>query len=174
MAWITKNSATELIERTDTPYLDEQLKQQLEQDVVARYPTRQAATLPVLHAMQHRIGWLPPQAIEEIADFLELEASTVLDTATFYEEFWLEPKGKYVFWICQSLSCEIMGEKSLTQTLKEKLGINVGETTPDGKFTLMKVECLGSCGTAPCALVNEVLHENLDVNDLDRILVELE
>ncbi|WP_428389531.1 NADH-quinone oxidoreductase subunit NuoE [Mucisphaera sp.] len=174
MAWITKNSATEKIARRPEPYLDDELKAKLESEVLTRYPTRQAATLPVLHAMQHRVGWLPKQVIEEVADFLELESSTVLDTATFYEEFWLEPKGKYVFWVCQSISCEIMGEPGLTEKLEAKLGIGVGETTEDGKFTLMKVECLGSCGTAPCALVNEVLHENLTPENLDAIVDSLD
>lgn len=174
MAWITKNSAAGKTALQDEPYLTEELKQQYEREIISRYPTRQAATLPMLHAMQHRVGWLPPQVIEEIADFLELQPSTVLDTATFYEEFWLEPKGKYVFWICQSISCELMGEQGITGALKKKLGINVGETTPDGKFTLMKVECLGSCGSAPCALINEVLHENLTVDNLDQLIDELD
>ncbi|MEQ9461897.1 MAG: NADH-quinone oxidoreductase subunit NuoE [Phycisphaeraceae bacterium] len=174
MAWITKNSANEKIDRRAEPYLTESLQEQFESEILVKFPTRQAATLPLLHEMQHRIGWLPKQAIEEIADFLGLEASVVLDTATFYEEFWLEPKGKYVFWVCQSISCELMGEHSVTSKLKDKLGIEVGETTPDGKITLMKVECLGACGTAPVALVNEVLHENLNPENLDDILNELD
>ena len=174
MAWITKNSATEKISRRSEPYLTEAMKDRLEAKVLVRYPTRQAATLPVLHAVQHEVGWLPAQALEEVADFLELDAAVVLDTATFYEEFWLEPKGKYVFWVCQSISCELMGESTITQCLKDKLGIEPGETTEDGRFTLMKVECLGSCGTAPCALVNEVLHENLTTDNIDQIIAELD
>ena len=174
MAWITKNSATEKISRRSEPYLTEAMKDRLEAKVLVRYPTRQAATLPVLHAVQHEVGWLPAQALEEVADFLELDAAVVLDTATFYEEFWLEPKGKYVFWVCQSISRELMGESTITQCLKDKLGIEPGETTEDGRFTLMKVECLGSCGTAPCALVNEVLHENLTTDNIDQIIAELD
>lgn len=174
MAWIAKNSGTMQIERRDEPYLTDAMKAQLEEAVIGRFPTRQAATLPVLHAVQHEAGWLPMQAIEEIADFLELPASQVLDTASFYDEYFLEPVGKYVIWVCQSLSCELMGHEGLLEKLRNKLGIDVGQTTDDGKFTLMHVECLGSCGTAPCALVNDVLHENLRADNLDTILDALQ
>jgi NADH-quinone oxidoreductase subunit E len=170
MAWITKNSAGMTIERQDTPYLDAALKQKLEAELLPLYPTRQAASLPVLHALQEKIGWLPKQAIEEAGQFLDVPASQMLDTATFYEEYWLEPKGKYVVWVCQSLSCELMGQKPLLEKIKAKLGIEVGETTKDGRITLMSVECLGSCGTAPCALVNEVLHENVTAENFEKVI----
>lgn len=173
MAWIVKNSAQDQQQR-DEPYLDKRLRQQLEQKVVGRFPSRQAATLPVLHAIQEEHGWLPHQAIAEAADFLEVSAVEVLDTASFYEEFWLEPKGKYVIWICQSLACELLGHERLLERISEKLGIVPGQSTDDGKFTLMIVECLGSCGTAPCALVNQTLHENLNAHNLDEILDSLE
>ena len=173
MAWITKNSGTQPIDRRDEPYLDEQLKQQLEA-VVARYPKRQAASLPVLHALQEKHGYLPYQAIEEAGNFLETPASVMLDTATFYEEFWLQPHGKYVVWLCQSISCELMGEPSLTERVSEHLGIEPGETTPDGRITLMKVECLGACGNAPVALVDHHLHERLTAENFIRVLDELE
>jgi NADH-quinone oxidoreductase subunit E len=174
MGWITKNSATQQIDRRDEPYLDPQMRDQLEREILPRYPERKAATLPVLHALQEKHGWLPYQSIEEAADFLGVQASEVLDTATFYEEFWLRPRGRYVIWVCQSISCEIMGEPNLTQRLVEHLGVDPGETTDDGKFTLMKVECLGACGSAPCALVNEELHERLTPDNFVRILSELE
>lgn len=174
MGWITKNSAGMQIDRRDEPYLDDELKAKLETEIMPRYPERKAATLPVLHALQEKHGWLPCQAIEEAAAFVDATAAETLDTATFYEEFWLQPKGKYVIWICQSIACEVCGETTLTQAIKDKLGIGVGETTEDGKFTLMKVECLGSCGTAPVALVNEKLHENLTPESLGEILDALE
>jgi len=170
MAWITKNSATATIDRRDEPYLTDEMKAQLEADVMPRYPTRQAATLPVLHALQEAHGWLQYQSLEEAADFLGIPASVVLDTATFYEEFWLQPKGKYVVWICQSISCEIMGSVSLLDAIQDKLGIEVGETTDDGRITLMGVEFLVSCGTAPCALVNEDLHERLSFDNFASVL----
>lgn len=170
MAWIVKNSAGTQIERRDEPYLDDALRQHLEQDVLTRYPTRQAATLPVLHEIQHKYGWIPHQAIEEVASFLALDAAQVLDTATFYDDFQLEPQGRYLVMVCQSLSCELMGQPKLLDRLREKLGIDVGQTTPDGKYTLIVGECLGSCGSGPAALVNDKLHENLSVRNIDEVL----
>lgn len=170
MAWITKNSGTMQIERRDEPYLGEAMRAELERDVMPRYPTRQAAALPILHKLQEEHGWLPYQALEEAAEFMGVPASTVLDTATFYEEFWLEPKGRYVVWVCQSLSCELMGSNDLLDGLRDKLGVDVGETTDDGKVTLMTVECLGACGGAPCALVNEDLHERLTVDNFADVI----
>ena len=174
MAWLAKDSAGIQIAQRDEPYLDDQLKAQLEADVLVKYPTREAATLPVLHALQHKHGWLPHQAIEEAAEFLDLPASQVLDTASFYDDFWLEPKGKHVIWICQSLSCELTGSVQLFEKLKEKLGVDIGQTTEDGRFTLKSVECLGSCGTSPCMLIDDVLHENVTPQGVDQIIDAIE
>ncbi len=173
MAWIVKNSAGMQIDRRDEPYLDDALKARLEAKVMPRYPTRQAATLPVLHEIQNQHNWLPHQAIEEAADFLGLMAAEVLDTATFYEQFFLRPKGKYLIMLCQSLSCEIMGQPALLDALRAKLGIEPGQTTDDGRFTLVTAECLGACDGGPCALVNEKLHENLTMENFERILDSL-
>ncbi len=173
MAWITKNSGSLAVERRDEPYLSEALKAKLEAEVLPRYPTRRAALLPTLHAVQHEHHWIPYQAAEEIAAFLELKPSDVLDTASFYEEFWLQPKGTYLIMVCQSISCELMGQITLLEKISAFLGIEPGQTTEDGRFTLMAAECLGSCGTAPCALVNEKLHENLTVENFQQILTAL-
>jgi len=170
MAWITKNSGTMQIDRRPEPYLTDAVKERFEKEIIPRYPTRRAATIPLLHAIQDQHNWLPYQAIEEAADFLGLKASEVLDTATFYEMFWMRPKGKYLIWVCQSISCELLGNVSLIEAIEKKLGIAAGETTPDGKFTLMAAECLGSCGTAPCALVNDKLHENITMDNFARVL----
>lgn len=160
MAWITKPSAAP-IEKRDEPYMTEALKQALEDKYAHRYPTRRAMALPVLHALQHEYNWLPPQAIDEAAEFLQIEPSELMDTATFYEEYFHQPRGKHTIWVCQSVSCEVMDSEAILEAISEKLGIAPGETTDDGKFTLMNVECIGACGGAPCALVDETLHENL-------------
>lgn len=170
MAWIVKNSATTQIDRRTEPYLSDEMKAHFEANIVTRYPTRRAATLPLLHALQEAHNWLPYQAIEEAAAFLGQEPAEVLDTASFYEMFALKPKGKYLIMVCQSISCELLGHDALITALEKKLGVHVGETTDDGKFTLTHAECLGSCGTAPCALINERLHENLTVTNLDQII----
>ncbi len=174
MAWLMKNSGGTVIDRRDEPYLEEAMKKDLEKEVLTRFPTKQAATLPVLHAVQDKVGWLPYQAIEEIAEFLELQPSVVLDTATFYDQYFLEPQGKYVIWLCQSISCELLGQIPLRDAIAAKLGIGPGETTDDGKITLMDVECLGSCGTAPCALVNQKLHEDLTFENFEKVIDGLE
>ena len=173
MAWITKNSAATQIERRDTPYLDDQLQDELRRVTLPQYPTKMAATLPVLWAIQRKHGYLPDQSLEEAAAFLDLEPSQVADTASFYDQFYRQPKGKYLIYICQSLSCEIMGQPALLKAVCEKLGVEPGGTTDDGKFTVQPFECLGSCGTAPCALVNEKLHENLTVENFAKILDDL-
>lgn len=174
MAWIVKNSATMQIDRRDKPYLDDMLKQELESQVLTRYPTRRAATLPVLHAVQHRYNYIPHQALEEAADFLDISTAEMLDTASFYEDFWLKPKGKYLIMVCQSITCELLGHDRLLEKIQDKLGIEPDQTTDDGRFTLITAECLGSCDTAPCALINETRHENLTCENLDQILDSLD
>jgi NADH-quinone oxidoreductase subunit E len=149
------------------------MKKHLADKYFPRYPTRRAALLPALHHLQHEYGWIPPQAMDEIAAFLELHPAEVIDTATFYEEYWLKPKGKYLIQVCRSLSCEICHSCDLTDALRDKLKIDLGETTADGRFTLVELECLGACGTAPVALVNDVLHEELTPQRLLEIINKL-
>jgi NADH-quinone oxidoreductase E subunit len=170
MAWIVENRRTATVERRPEPYLTDALKAHLSTTYFPRYPTKRACLLPVLHAIQHEYGWIPTQALEEVAAFLELSPAEVLDTASFYEEYWLKPKGKYLIAVCRSLACELCGFEAVTRSLQEKLGVELGETTPDGKFTLVEYECLGSCGTAPAALVNDVLHEDITPESFAKVL----
>ena len=173
MAWTTENRRTETLDRRAEPYLTEALKQHLAAKYFPRYPTKRAVLLPALHAIQHTYNWIPPQAMEELAAFLDLQPADVMDTATFYEEYWLKPKGKYLIQVCRSLSCELCGSNELTEHVKDKLKLELGETTDDGRFTLVELECLGACGTAPVALCNEVLHEDLTPEKLDALLDQL-
>ena len=170
MAWITKPSATTRIETRDEPYLTEEMKSRLTDTMLPRFETTHAALLPALHEIQHHYGWVPPQAMQEVAQFLKIPAAEVLDTASFYEEYWLKPKGKALVSVCRSIACEFCGQPELTEAVKQQLGIDVGETTPDGEITLVELECMGSCGTAPVALVNEDLHENLTPDRLCAIV----
>ena len=140
---------------------------------MSRYETKMAALLPILHDVQEHYGHIPYQAMIEVANFLELKPADVLDTVSFYEEFHTEPVGKYVVGVCQSIACEVCGHQVIIDHLRAKLGIEPHETTDDGKFTLLTLECLGSCDTAPVALVNERLHENLTIEKIDEILDEL-
>jgi NADH-quinone oxidoreductase subunit E len=173
MAWITENRRTATIERRAEAYLTDEMKRHLADKYFSRYPTKRAVLLPALHYIQHTYNWIPSQAMEEVAAFLELTPAEVMDTATFYEEYWLKPKGKYLIQVCRSLSCEICGSCDLTNRIREKLGVEIGETTADGRFTLVELECLGACGTAPVALVNEALYEELTPEKLDEVVSNL-
>src|SRR3982751_4099877 len=148
MAWIAEDRRTAVIDQ-GTKYLTDDLKIDLANKYFPRYPTKRACLLPVLHAVQHRYNWIPPGALLEVAEFLELAPAEVMDTATFYEEYWLKPKGKYLVQVCRSLSCEICQSEQLTEAVRRKCNVELGETSPDGKFTLVELECLGACGTAP-------------------------
>jgi len=173
MAWIVEDRRVAKFDRREEPYLTDALKQHLTDKYIPRYPTKRAVLLPALHLIQHTYNWIPMQALEEVAGFLEISPAEALDTASFYEEYWLKPKGKYLVGVCRSLACEICGSRDITERLKHKLGIEVGETTADGRFTLIEMECLGSCGTAPVALVNEVLAEEIDPAKLEDVLDRL-
>src|SRR5665213_1408863 len=173
MAWITENRRTAQIDRRTEPYLTDEIKHELQTVYFPRYPTKRAVLLPALHAIQHKYNWIPVQAMEELGEFLELAPAEVLDTATFYEEYWLRPKGKYLIQVCRSLSCEVCQSQALTDHCKKKYGIELGETTADGRFTLVELECLGACEFAPAALVNEVLCEDLTPEKLDAFLDKL-
>ena len=172
MAWIAEDRRRR-VEQAGGPYLTEELKRHLSERYMPRYPTKRAVLLPALHEVQHTYGWIPLQAMEEIATFLELAPAEVIDTATFYEEYWLRPKGAYLVQVCRSLACELCESKKLTDQCRRKLGIDIGETTADGRFTLVELECLGACGTAPVALVNDVLHENLTPENLAKVIDDL-
>ncbi len=170
MAWIVKPSATAKIERRAEPYVTEAMRREILKTYVPRYETKLACLLPALHLVQHEYGWIPPQAMEELAGVLGLKAADVLDTASFYEEYWLKPRGKHLIQVCRSISCEFCGQQKVTDAIREKLGIEVGETTDDGRFTLVELECLGSCGTAPAVLIDETLHENVAPESAGRLI----
>ncbi|HIA02181.1 MAG TPA: NAD(P)H-dependent oxidoreductase subunit E [Myxococcales bacterium] len=138
------------------------------QTVVARYPSdhTRAALLPVLWIAQRQWGYLSHEVMTYVAERLELHPSEVMNTATFYTLFNKEKVGKFHIQVCTNLSCWLRGSDDIVSTCKEKLGIGVGETTADGKFTLNRVECLASCGTAPMMQVNDEYHENLSCDQV--------
>ncbi len=173
MAWKTKNSAETQIDTRDEPYLTPDMEKQLREVYVPRYERTKGALLPALHMIQHHYGWIPRQAMKEIADVLEIAPSEVLDTVSFYEEFWEKPKGEHLISVCRSIACEFCDATACTEAVKKKLDIDVGETSEDGKFTLVELECIGSCGTAPAALLDEDLHENLTPERLCTMIDQL-
>ncbi len=174
MAWITKPSATEKIERRAEPYLTDAMQAKLREEFMPRFETTKACILPALHLIQHEYGWVPKQAMLEIAECLEVAPAQVFDTATFYEEYWLHPKGKVLVSVCRSIACEMCGQCEITDAVRERLGIEVSETTDDGKFTLIELECIGACGGAPAILVGETLHENVTPQRVVEIIDEID
>jgi NADH-quinone oxidoreductase subunit E len=128
-------------------------------DHLVRYPSKQAVTLPALHVVQEERGCVSNQAMQEIADILELSPAQIHDTMSFYGFFRTEkdPLGKVRVWICRSLPCMLRGGEELLAELCDRWGIQPGETTADGKITLELAECLGACDGAPCMLVNDEL-----------------
>jgi len=174
MAWIVKPSATTQIPTRSEPYLTDAMKKKYSDELLPRYEKKQGALLPILHDIQDEHGHIPYQAMVEVATFLEIHPGEVLDTVSFYEEYTTEPVGKYVVAVCQSIACEVCGHQALVDHLREKLDVDPHETTEDGKFTLLTLECLGACEGAPCALVNDDRHDNLTIAELDRIIDGLE
>lgn len=170
MAWITKDSANARIERRDEPYLTDAMQTEIRDRYLPRFETRMGALLPCLHLIQDAYGWIPHQAMVEIARFLEITPAEVIDTATFYEEYWLRPKGRTVVAVCRSIACEFCGQPEITDTVRDALGIEVGETTEDDAFTLIELECIGSCGTAPAILIGHTLHENVTPEQIPQLL----
>jgi NADH-quinone oxidoreductase subunit E len=161
MAWITKQSGSMQIPRREEPYFTPAMKREMTGKILPRYETKLACTMPGLHMIQHEYGWVPPQAMEELAEFLGLAPADILDCASFYEEYWLKPKGKHLIGVCRSIACEFCGQPEVTEAIKARLAIDVGETTEDGRFTLIELECLGACGGGPAILIDETLHENV-------------
>ncbi|MEM8872889.1 MAG: NAD(P)H-dependent oxidoreductase subunit E [Planctomycetota bacterium] len=172
MAWLAEDKRAALTDAGE-PLLTDAMKATLRDTYFPRYPTKQACLLPGLHLLQHEYGWIPAQAMSEIAEFLELSEAEVIDTASFYEEYWLQPKGKYLLQVCRSLACEVCQSSKITDYLSESLNVEVGETSDDQRFTLVELECLGSCGTAPVLMINDVLHENVEVGQLDDLIAAL-
>ena len=174
MAWIVKNSGTAEIDRREEPYLTAEIKAHFDKELIPRYERKQGAMLPLLHVIQKEHKFIPFQAMEEIAEYLGTSTAEVYDTASFYEQFFTDHAiGTHLIQVCQSISCELCGSTALLKKIEEKLGIIHHETTPDGKFTLLALECLGSCGTAPAVLVNETLYEDVTWEQLDKIIDEL-
>ncbi len=138
--------------------------------VVARYPDREAAILPALHLAQKEFGYVSDEAILYVAALIGVPAARIEGVATFYTMYNRKAVGKYHVQICRNLSCSLLGAEHLIDVASKKLGIRPGETTPDGRITLSKVECLGSCGTAPVMQINDDYHENLTEESLAKIL----
>ena len=137
---------------------------------VARYPKKEAAMLPVLYLAQQEFGHLGPEAIEYVARLMNQAPARVHGVVSFYTMYNMKPIGRHHFQVCRTLPCALRGAEQVTSLLEKKLGIECGQTTADGRFTLTEVECLASCGTAPMMQVNDDYYENLTDEKISEIL----
>lgn len=168
-----KQTPTEVPCETGRQILSEGLRDRI-RAYLPRYPSPRAVVLPALHLIQQELGYVPPQAVRELAALLGIPAPEIQDTLTFYGFFKQhKPLGKYRVWVCRSLSCAICGGEDLLGYLQEKWQIGPGDTTADGRFTLEAAECLGACEMAPAVLINETIHARVTREKLDEILDQL-
>jgi len=152
--------------------LSDQAKKRI-RDLLSTYETHQSALIPALHVAQGDQGWLSEETQREVAQLLGLTAQSVRQVVTFYTMFNQKPVGRHMIQVCRNLSCSLLGGQRLQSQIQDKLKIADGETTEDGRFTYVSVECLGSCGTAPVLMVNDRYYENVTPLDVDRLLDEL-
>jgi len=142
---------------------------------VAKYPAdqKQSAVMAALHIAQTEKGWLARETIAYVANYLGMPEMAAYEVATFYNMYDLAPVGKYKITVCTNLPCALSGGVHAADYLKQKLGVGLGETTPDGKFTLREGECMGACGDAPVMLVNNVhMRCFMTPEEIDRLLGE--
>lgn len=145
------------------------------QEIIARYPAgkQKSALLPLLHLAQEQYGWVSSDVMDYVAGLLSILPIEVYEVASFYTMFHLDPVGKHVIEYCRTGPCCLMGGENVYGHLKQKLGIDTGETTPDGKFTLKEVECLAACGWGPVFQIREKYYMNLTNSKVDEIIEEL-
>jgi NADH-quinone oxidoreductase subunit E len=157
-----------------TKRFDAKIKARLD-ELISRYPTKKAALLPALWVAQEVYeGVLTPSAMEEVALHLDLPPAEVAGVATFYTMYNKEPRGRHAIEICHNVSCMVLGAEELIAHCEKKLGVAAGETTPDGLFTLARVECLGACCNAPAVQVGGKYYENVTHDQMDTLLISLE
>ena len=149
--------------------ISETKRRQLD-SLVSRYPEKRSALIPILHEVQAEVGYLSPEAVEWVSGYLGLSPADVMSVASFYDMLNLEPVGTHMIYVCQNLTCTLLGAEKLIRHLEARLGVRMGETTPDGKITLKRMECLASCGTAPSIQVDGVHHHQVTPEKLDALL----
>ena len=143
------------------------------QEILERYPTKMAVTLPLLHLCQEQEGWISEEVMQWVSRRLDVSPAHVQGVVTFYTLFNQKPVGKHQVWVCKTLPCALRGGLDVLHHCEKRLGIQAGQTTADGKITLRTAECLASCGTAPMMQVDKEYHENLTRERVDAILSKL-
>jgi NADH-quinone oxidoreductase subunit E len=142
-------------------------------DLADQYPVRRSAVLPALRLAQNRFGWLPPEALREVAEALDLTPAYCQAIASFYDMFHLAPVGRHMIEVCTNVSCALSGAQQTLQAFERELGLEAGETTSDGAITLRTVECLGGCSWGPVVAVDHRYREPVKPEDVPGIVEEL-
>jgi NADH-quinone oxidoreductase E subunit len=143
------------------------------QEIAARYPQRRSAVMPALRLAQERYGWLPPDAFREVGEALELTPAYCKAVASFYDMFHLEPVGRHMIEVCTNVSCALVGAQQVLEAFQDELGIEAGETSEDGEFTLRTIECAGGCGWGTVVSVDHRYREPVQPDDVPGIVEEL-
>ena len=151
--------------------LTEEEKKEIEAEVLG-YEQRQSACIEAMKIIQRHRGWVSDEAIQDVSEFLKMTPGELDSIATFYSLIYRRQTGKHVILICDSVSCWIMGYEKVLGHLKKRLGIEPGETSADGLFTLLPVACIGACDRAPAIIIDKKLYGNLDEDRIDEILKE--
>ncbi|HVE70050.1 MAG TPA: NAD(P)H-dependent oxidoreductase subunit E [Thermoanaerobaculia bacterium] len=141
--------------------------------ILTRYPNKEAALLPTLHLVQELWGYISPEAVHYVGELLDLSPATVFGVVSFYDMYDQQPVGKYRLRVCTNLSCMVNNAYDIYEHLCERLQVKPHETTKDGLYTVLEVECLGSCDTAPVVQVNNDYHESMSVAKMDSLLERL-
>jgi NADH-quinone oxidoreductase subunit E len=138
--------------------------------IMAKYPQPRSALLPALHIAQNQLGWVSREAMEEVGEALGVATDQVEEVASFYTMFYTEPVGTYVLEVCKTVPCSLMGADEIIDSISQKLGIGPGETTADGLFTLLRVECLAACHRAPVMQVNHRYYQDLTPEKVEELI----
>lgn len=146
-------------------------KEQIEKEI-RQVPVKKAACIEALKIVQDHRRWVSDEGIQDVADILEMSAEEVDSIATFYNLIFRQPVGRHIILLCDSISCYVMGYKDLHQQIVQLLGIQYGQTTPDGRFTLLPNPCLGTCDHAPALMVDHDLYRDLKKEELENILAK--
>ncbi len=141
---------------------------------LAKYPDKQAVCVEAMKIVQHHRGWVSDDSLQDVAEYLEMTPDEMDSVATFYPLIFRKPIGKHVILLCDSVSCWIMGYEKLRQGLSERLGIQLGETTENGQFTMLPMPCLGACDHAPALMIDDELFVELDADKIDEALSRFE
>lgn len=161
------------IENQTCPCIEEKLKKEIKK-ILEQYTSTKENLIPILNEVQVKYGYIPSLAQKEISEYLKMPMAEIYGVITFYSRFTLKPKGKYAISVCLGTACFVKGSEKIMERLKQRLKIEEGETTPDGKFSVDSTRCVGACAIAPVFTVNGEVYGRATVKKLDEVLDSLE